>query len=416
MRSGGPARSSRVGVSEQAAGLRRYADVLGAPGVGRVVCAALLGRLPSGMAPLATVLLLRGEGRSYAVAGVVVAASSIASAIGWPLWGRLVDRIGQAQVLLPLGVVYPAAFAGLALLATHGAPVVALTACSALAGATLPPLGACMRALWPSLLESQGLRDTAYALEAWLQELFFVFGPLIAAAVAVVASPWAAVLTASAFAAIGTIWFALMPAVRAVERKPRPPSRAGALGSAAVRTVMLSTFAMGVAFGIVEVAMPAFGEVHGSRAQGGFALSCFALGSLLGGLWIGTRPPSRGLTMRFALALAALALALVPPLLAPSILVMCALMLIAGLPIAPAFAASYGLIDELAVPGTTTEAFALLGTAIVAGLSLGTSVSGVAIEQLGLTGALALAAPCVGIATLLAVARRGSLMISEAVP
>ena len=141
-----------MGGSEQSAGLRRYADVLAAPGVGRVVLAALLGRLPSGMAPLATVLLLRGEGRSYAVAGVVVAASSLASAIGWPLWGRLVDRIGQAQVLLPLGIVYPAAFAGLALLATQGAPVVALAACSALAGATLPPLGACMRALWPSLL------------------------------------------------------------------------------------------------------------------------------------------------------------------------------------------------------------------------------------------------------------------------
>ena len=106
--------------------------------------------------------------------------------------------------------------------------------------------------------------------------------------------------------------------------------------------------------------------------------------------------------MRFALALGALALALVPPLVAPSIPVMCVLMLIAGLPIAPAFAASYGLVDELAVPGTTTEAFALLGTAIVAGLSLGTSLSGVAIEQLGLTGALALAAPCVAGATLLA--------------
>jgi MFS family permease len=405
-----------VGASEQSAGLRRYADVLRAPGVGRVVSAALLGRLPGGMAPLATVLLLRAEGRSYAVAGVVVAASSLASAIGWPLWGRLADRVGQTQVLLPLGIVYPAAFAALALLATQGAPVVALMACSALAGATLPPLGACMRALWPSLLEGQGLRDTAYALESWLQELFFIFGPLITAAVAVVATPWAAVLTASAFAAVGTLWFALLPAVRAVERSPHPPSRAGALGSAAVRAVMLSTFLMGVAFGVVEVAMPAFGEAHGSRAQGGFALSCFALGSLLGGLWVGTRPPSRGLGVRFALALGALAVALVPPLLAPSILVMCALMLIAGMPIAPAFAASYGLIDELAVPGTTTEAFALLGTAIVSGLSLGTSLCGVAIEQLGLTGALALAAPCVGGATLLAVARRASLTISEAVP
>jgi MFS family permease len=404
-----------VGASEQSAGLRRYADVLAAPGVGRVVSAALLGRLPGGMAPIATVLLLRGEGRSYAVAGLVVAASSIASAIGWPLWGRLADRIGQTQVLLPLGIVYPAAFAGLALLATQGAPVIALAACSALAGATLPPLGACMRALWPSLLDGQGLRDTAYALEAWLQELFFIFGPLIAAAIAVVASPWAAVLAASAFAGVGTVWFALLPAVRAGERAPRPPSRAGALGSPAVRAVMLSTFLMGVAFGVVEVAMPAFGEAHGSRAQGAFALSCFALGSLVGGLWVGTRLPRSSLAVRFSLALGALALALVPLLLAPSIPAMCALILIAGMPIAPAFAASYGLVDELGVPGTTTEAFALLGTAIVAGLSLGTSVCGVAIEQFGLTGALALAPPCVGGATLIALSRRASLTIAETV-
>lgn len=404
-----------MGSSEQSAGLRRYADVLVAPGVARVVCAALLGRLPNGMAPLATVLLLRGEGRSYAVAGVVVAAGSLASAIGWPLWGRLIDRIGQARVMLPLGVVYPAAFATLALLATHGASVLALAACTALAGATLPPLGACMRALWPSLLTTQGLRDTAFALEAWLQELFFIFGPLIAAAVAVLVSPSAAVLTAAAFAAVGTIWFALTPAVRAVERAPRPPSRAGALGSAAVRTVMLSTFLMGVAFGIVEVGMPAFGEEHGSRAQGGFALSCFALGSLIGGLWVGTRPPTRGLAARFTLALGALSLALIPPLAAPSIGIMCVLMFVAGVPIAPAFASSYGLVDELAVPGTTTEAFALLGTAIVAGLSLGTSLCGVAIEHFGLTGALAVAAPCLGVATLVSLVRRASLSLSEAI-
>jgi predicted MFS family arabinose efflux permease len=118
--------------------------------------------------------------------------------------------------------------------------------------------------------------------------------------------------------------------------------------------------------------------------------------------------------VRFTLALGALALALVPPLAAPSIAVMCVLMLIAGLPIAPAFASSYGLVDELAVPGTATEAFALLGTAIVAGLSLGTSLSGLAIEHLGLTGALALAAPCVAGATLLALARRGSLTVAQA--
>lgn len=398
-----------MSVSEQSAGLRRYADVLRAPGVARIVAASLLGRLPGGMAPLATVLLVREEGRSYGVAGLVVAATSLASAIGWPLWGRLVDRTGQARVLLWLAGAHPVALAALALLATQGAPVGVLAACAALSGATMPPVGACMRALWPSLLESAALRETAYAFEAWVQELFFILGPLIVAAVVVFAPPWAAVMTAAAFAATGTVWFALAPAVRAVPASRRPGSRAGALGSAALRTVMLSSFALGAAFGMVEVLMPAFAEAHGSRAQGGFALASFAFGSLLGGLWIGTRPPARRLAMRFAVSLCALAIALVPPLVAPSVPVMCALMLIAGMPIAPAFAASYGLVSSLAVPGTTTEAFAWLTTAIVGGLALGTSAGGAAVEPLGLTGALALAAPCAAAAGLLALARRASL-------
>ena len=92
--------------------------------------------------------------------------------------------------------------------------------------------------------------------------------------------------------------------------------------------------------------MPAFAEEHGSRAQGGLALACLAFGSLIGGVWIGTRPAARRLDLRFTLSLAALALAFVPPLVAPSLPVMCVLMLIAGMPIAPAFAASYGLVGR----------------------------------------------------------------------
>jgi MFS family permease len=179
---------------------------------------------------------------------------------------------------------------------------------------------------------------------------------------------------------------------------------------------MLSSLAIGTAFGIVEVLMPAFAEAHGSRANGGFALASFSCGSLLGGIWIGTRAPSQRLGRRFALLLGLLALAITPPVIAPSLPVMCLFMLVAGIPIAPAFAASYGLVGALAVPGTTTEAFAWLTTAIVAGLALGTSAGGVAVEHLGLTGALALAAPCVGVAALAAVARHASLVLPEPVP
>ena len=205
-------------MTEQPAGLRRYGAVLGAPGVANVVGASLLARLTVGMAPLATLLLIRGEGRSYAVAGIVLAASALACAIAWPLVGRVADRGGQTRVLLPLALAYPVAFCGLALLAVRDAPVAALAICAALAGATLPPIGACMRALWPSMLADDELRDTAYALEAWMQELFFIVGPLIVAALAAVGPPWAAVVVAAGLCLVGTVWFALTAPVRAAER------------------------------------------------------------------------------------------------------------------------------------------------------------------------------------------------------
>ena len=93
------------------------------------------------------------------------------------------------------------------------------------------------------------------------------------------------------------------------------------------------------------------------------------------------------------------------------------------MPIAPAFAASYGLVDELGMPGTTTEAFSWLTTAIVAGLAVGSAVGGAAIDPLGITGALALAAPCAGIAALVGVpppcladGRRGGTVTPDAEP
>ena len=179
---------------------------------------------------------------------------------------------------------------------------------------------------------------------------------------------------------------------------------------------MLSCVALGMSFGVAEVLMPAFGEAHGSRAQGGFALAAFALGSLIGGLWIGTRPPARQLGMRFAVSLGALALALLPPLVAPSLPVMCAAHADrrhadrAGLRrlLRSRRRARCARDDDrgvlMADDGDRRRA------------GVGTSAGGAAIDPLGITGALALAAPCAGVAALVAFVRHGSLTAAEPVP
>jgi MFS family permease len=390
--------------------LSRYRALLGAAGVPRLVTAGLVARLPLGMAPLATVLLLRGEGFSYAAAGAVTGCYALAGAVTAPLLGRAVDRLGQARVLIPLALVYPAAIAALAVLAAAGTGVVPLAVCAALCGAALPPVAASMRALWPTLLDDEDLRTTAYALEAALQEVFFVVGPLLVALVAAVASPTAALLVSGACCGAGTLALASTPASRRWRGEGRGAmSRWGALGAPAVVTVLGGSAAMGAAFGIVEVAMPAFAENHGSRASAGLALAAYSLGSLIGGLVAGALPAARDAAGRYLLALAAMTVVLLPVIWAPSIPAAAALLLVAGLPIAPAFASAYSIINRDALPGTVTEAFAWNTTAIVSGIAAGSAVGGALAAGPGVRAALVAAAGVTVAAPAWVAARRRTL-------
>lgn len=374
------------------AGWRAYAGLLRTPGVAPLVAAGLVGRLPLGMGGLAILLLLRAAGHSYGVAGAVVAANALAAAASAPLLGRAIDRLGQARVLVPLAVAFPAALTALAALAHAGASPLVLGACAALAGVTLPPLGACIRTLWPTLLASPDLRHTAYTLEAALQEVFFVAGPLLVAGLTAAISPTAAILAAGGCGAVGTVAFAVTRASRRWRAGPGGERRrGGALAVSGVRTLIAASVFMGAVFGAVEVAMPAFAEHHGTRAAAGLALAAFSLGSLLGGLVAGALPAPRRLARRYAAALALFAVALAPLALAGSLPAMAVLVLVAGLPIAPAFGCAYGLTDTLAPRGATTEAFAWMSTSVVTGASLGTAIGGAVVQGAGVTAALLLA-------------------------
>ena len=392
-------------------GLRRYALLLRAPDVAPVVLAGLIARVPLGMSTLAMVLIVRDAGLSYAAAGAIVAASTVFTAVSVPIMGRFVDRLGQRAVLVPLGIAYAAVQVLFVVLARAGVGAVGLGVCAAAIGISIPPLGACMRALWADLAPSEDLRETAYALEATLQEIFFVLGPLLTAVLAALVSPDAALLVAAACALGGTLALA---ATRASRRwhggEADPVGRLGALGAHGVRTVLLACVGMGAAFGAIEVAMPAFCEAHGSRAAAGIPLAAFSLGSLLGGLWAGTRRSALAPQRRYLVALAAFAILIAGPLLATSISNMTLLILLAGAPIAPAFATAYALVNALAIRGTHTEAFAWLSTAIMTGVSVGTALGGELIHRAGVTEALALAAACGGLALLSAVLRRRSLV------
>jgi MFS family permease len=382
-------------------GLARYRALFDVPHVRRLFLSGHLARLPMGMIGLALLLLVREKGGSYAAAGAVSGAYFVATAAGAPIAGRLVDRRGQTRILLPRAVIFPALLLGVCALALLDAPLAAIAICAGAAGALMPPVGASLRALWPRLFADPDLRSAAYALEASLQEITVVAGPLLVALLTAAASPALALAVAAAAGGIGTTLIALAHPVRSWQPDERHAgSILGALESPGVRTIISLSVCLGLGFGATEVGFPAFAEGHGGAELGSIPLALFAGGSLVGGLIAGalvTVSPVR--LLRFSAMLLVLGVAL--PLLGWSLPSMAVLAFCAGVPIAPVVMAAYGLIDAVAKRGTAAEAFAWITTAVFVGFSVGMALGGTLIDAYGVRASFGLAVASVSVGAVL---------------
>src|SRR5215207_5119420 len=383
-------------------GFARYRALFATPHVRRLVLSGMLARLPAGMIGLALLLLVRENRGSYAAAGAVSGGYFVATAVGAPISGRLVDRRGQARILLSRAVIFPSLLAGVCALALLDAPLVLVGAAAAAAGALMPPVGASLRALWPRLFADAERRAAAYALEASLQEITFIVGPLLVAVLTAAASPVLALGAAALFGGTGTLLIAVAEPVRAwrPEEERHAVSILGALESRGVLTIVGLSACLGLGFGGTEVGFPAFAERHGGAELGSIPLALFAGGSLVGGLVAGARvtvPPLRLLRVSAVLLTVGLAL----PILGWSLPSMSVLAFVAGLAIAPVVMSAYGLVDAVAARGTAAEAFSWLTTAVFVGFSVGMALGGTLIDTYGDKASFALGTAAAALGALL---------------
>jgi MFS family permease len=387
--------------------LDAYAQILRKRQVQAVVGAAAVAGLNVG-APLAIVLMVQGETGSFADAGAVTAAMAIASAIAGPLQGRLIDRYGQTRIIVPMAIGGSLGIAALVAATLAGAPLGALIAIAALAGAVWGSVLPSMRPLWADLVDHPRQLNVAYALQSVLTELMFIVGPVAAATLIALGSPAAAVLVIAAARFVGMLAFAATSASRRWRTKPRAKHRAGALASAGLLTLVISKIAVGAMFGTLDVGVPAFAKAEGVAAAAGLALAALAVGSTLGGIVYGARPqPVDG--RRYGVMLAIQAVLLVPLTLVDSVAALAAAMAIAGLVVAPVATVAFGLLDRVALAGTATEATSWLITAYQLGLAAGTAGAGAVVESSGTDAAFAAAVGCAVLAFAIALACRSTL-------
>jgi MFS family permease len=358
-----------------------YGPVLSAPGARRLLFSSVAGRLPLGMS-LAILLLIRDTTGGFGTAGAVVGAYGIAASACGPLLGRLVDRAGQAKVLVPCALANAITLVAIVLAAQANAPVPVLVALGALIGACLPPIAACVRVLWPELVSDPQAREAAFALDATVQELVWTSGPLLVGGTIALASPSAAVLGMAAVTLAGTVWFVSSPAVRA-RGGHGTTARGGALSAPGMVTLLVASAGAGIGMGTIEVGLPGIAhELHHTGASGALLALC-SLGSLSAGIAFGLRAWRSSLERRFAALMLIAALLLVPLTLVASLPATLAFAYISGFAWAPSLSCAYALVGRLAPPGAMTEAFTWNGSSIGGGIAAGVAVGGALVDASG---------------------------------
>ena len=140
--------------------------------------ASLIGRLPMGAVSLVFILRTNEITGSFAVGGLATAAYALSLGVIAPAMGRLIDLKGQTRVLLATGVVYASALTGFAAL-PDDAGIAAIIALAALTGASQPPLGATVRALWNQTLQDPATRHVLFTGESAVLEAIYISGPVL---------------------------------------------------------------------------------------------------------------------------------------------------------------------------------------------------------------------------------------------
>lgn len=369
-------------------GLRRFAALASEPVARQLGIPSAVARLPLGMTSLALLLLVQRDSGSFTLAGAVIASFALASGLTSPVRGRLVDRFGPFPILLVTGVLQPVALVSVVVFSTWAASGTGSVISASVAGALLPPVGPVVRVLWQRL-PTVGLREAAFAFDSMLlQVIYYGTGPPLVTFLNVVQSPELAVFVIAGLTFVGTLLVASAPICRAWRVTRERPPLFGALRARGVPGILVVVVVSSAAIGSVEVAVTGFAAENAIADLAGLFLAAFGAGSIMGGLWYGSRSSSRALPVQYRFWLAATAVGFLPLPFCHSPVWMAGFLIVAGFSVAPASIVQFQMVGELAPTEVRTESFTWLLSASLVGTALGNVIAGLLVDSMSSTVAL----------------------------
>jgi MFS family permease len=362
--------------------LSLYREVLSRPGAALFSATAAIARLPLSMLGLGIVLLVSARTGSYAQGGTVAAAYVLAAAVFSPLQGKFADRWGQAPVLRAVGLIYAIGIT-LTLVSIDGSWATPWPhLCAAATGLGTPQTGSMVRTRWAHAVEHRGQLNTAFSIEAVLDEVVFVVGPVLVTLLTLQVAAYSGLIVAAVAATLGS-W------ALAAQRRTEPPTVAHSEGPrepivwSLLGPVVAVCLGLGVLFGSTEVIVVAFTTAHGHRGASGTVLAIWAAGSLLAGVVVGGSAQPRDPLVRLRWSILGLALLFIPPPFLPNIGWLAVGMFLAGVMISPTLIAAVNLIERDVPSSRLTEALTWTTTGMSVGVAPGAAIAGWTVDHHG---------------------------------
>lgn len=365
--------------------LSTYRHALSTAPARQLVIPGFISRLPSIMNSIALVLTVAQISGSYSLSGAITAVYYVCAAITTPCWARLMDSHGQRRVGFPLMALHVVTLTSVGLVAMAGKSTVVIGVLAGLSGLTQVSWGSVIRARWVYVLQDSPptTLDSAYALESMLDEIGFVVGPVVAATIATQAPVGVALLTSALLTAIGVPWLLH-------QRASEPPTihngkqkLMDVVTRPGIRGLLVCLALLGVIFGSVEVSVAAIADHVGLKQWTGQTVACFAGGSLISGLWVGSRAWTMKHQTRVSLGATLIAVGLFGAIFAPNLWWVGAAVFVAGWGIAPSTISAASLIADLSPRKRITEGFAWMSLMITLGSAAGAAMAGTVAHDIG---------------------------------
>lgn len=389
-----------------------------------------IARLPISMMGLGIVLALNHIYNNWTIAGTMSAAYVLSQAAVTPLYAKLFDRFGQRKVgviALSAQVICMLSFATAAL---FHIPLPILFALAILMGVTQFAFGALVRTRWAYTLKNQSddtLLNVAYALESGIDEIVFIFGPILAAWLATSVHPVSQLFVPVLASGLGGAWFLSLkntqPAVvkivqvetapasdedvqnaisdqsedvqkssnatklidklslkqlRNTNRKNKPKN---VLLYRGIIPLVIMFLVFNMSFSAFDVSVTAAMRAQGLDKLIGLQLALFACGSLVGAVIFGSHKFRGSNWSHLIVFLSLLTIGFILMNINIDRLVLLSIFeLLSGLCVSPIFATGNLIVKDTIPEHSLTEGLSWLPTASAVGASLGSMVAGFAID------------------------------------